>query len=112
MSSWPGDWLDNLDDEDREVWDEFVDHFRKDALAKMTDSAFIASLVPRGDFDVKFATELGAAIMLDKPILAIVAPGARVSESLRRVAKEIVEADLDLEEGRQQVHEAIRRMTT
>lgn len=104
------DWVDDLDEDERQGWDEFVNHFRRDALAKMAGSAFVASIVPRGEFDVKFATELGAAIMLDKPILAIVAPGATVPEKLRLVATEVVEADLDLEDGREKIGEAIRRM--
>ena len=104
------DWIDKLDEDERQRWDEFVDHFRRDALEKMTESAFVASLVPREKFDVKFATELGAAIMLDKPILAIVAPGAVVPEKLRLVAEEVVEADVDVEAGRLKIMAAIDRV--
>lgn len=104
------DWLDELDDESRKGWDEFVDHFRRDALYKMTESAFVASIVPDKGFDVKFAAELGAAIMLNKPILAIVMPGAEISDKLRQVTDHVVEADLDVEEGRKKVAAAISTM--
>ena len=40
--------------------------------------------------DVQYWTELGGAIMLDKPILAIVFGDARVPEKLARVADEVV----------------------
>lgn len=104
------DWRDELDDDERDAWDDFVDHFRRDALQKMESSAFVASLVPRGDFDVKFAVELGAAIMLDKPIVAIAAPGATIPDRLRRVVDELVEADVDTAEGREAIAAALARV--
>ena len=104
------DWLDELSPEDRARWDEFVDHARREAFAKIDGSAFVMSLVPKGDYDVKFAVELGAAIMLDKPIIAVLMPGARASAKLLEVADEVVYADVDLEEGRRKVTEAIGRM--
>ena len=104
------DWLDELSPRDRAEWDDFVDGVRRDALAKISDSAFVMSLVPRGDTDIKFEVELGLAIMLDKPILAVVLPGAAVPERLRRVADEIVEADIDLEAGRRAIGAAMERM--
>lgn len=48
-----GDWLDDLDAEQRREWDRFVDHFRRDALEKIDGSAFVASIAPRDGFDVK-----------------------------------------------------------
>lgn len=103
------DWVDELSEEDRRGWNEFVDHFRRDALEKIAGSGAFVSLVPHnpGEFDVKFAVELGAAVMLDKPILAIVMPGAKVSGKLRTIADEIVEADLDTEDGRAIVGKAV-----
>lgn len=104
-----GDWTSGLSPEDREAWDEFVDNFRRDALLKMENSAFVASLVP-GEFDVKFAVELGAAIMLDKPIVAIAMPGARIPDTLRRIAAEVIETDVDTEEGRREIGDALARV--
>lgn len=104
------DWTDDLSKKERKEWNRFVDHFRRDTLEKMESSAFVMSLVPEEGFDVKFALELGAAIMLDKPIMAIVQPGAQVPPKLREVCEEIVEADIDLEEGRKAITAAISRM--
>lgn len=106
------DWLDQLEADEQAEWERLVEHFRRDALEKMDESAFVASLVPKSDkFDVKFAMETGAAILLGKPILAIVMPGAELPGKLALVADEVVEADMDTEEGRNLVHQAISRMT-
>jgi hypothetical protein len=104
------DWVEEMSEDERREWDAFVHHFRTDTLAKMVESAFVASLVPSGDFDVKFALETGAAIMLDKPIVAIVQPGGVIPRKLRLVADEVVEADIDTEAGRRKVMEALKRM--
>jgi hypothetical protein len=104
------DWLDNLAPDERAHWDEFVDHFRRDTLHKMESSAFVASLLPRGEFDVKFALETGTAVMLGKPIVVIVQPGGEIPGKLGLVADEIVEADVDTEEGRQQIAAALARI--
>lgn len=104
------DWTEELSDEGRAEWDRFVEHFRRSTVEQMAESAFVMSIVPTGEFDVKFAVELGAAVMMDKPIMAIVQPGANVPEKLRRVCEEVVEADIDLEEGRKKITAAIDRL--
>ena len=101
------DW--EMDAEQETAWNEFVSHFREDALLKLDSSAFVVSLVP-GEFDVKFAVELGAAIMFDKPILAVLSPESLVPERLKRVCDELVIADVDTEEGRELIRDAILRM--
>jgi hypothetical protein len=104
------DWLDDLTSEQRADWDDFVEHFRRDAVQKLEESAYVASLVPRGEFDVKFALETGAAILMGKPMLAIIQPGAEMPGKLGLVADEIVEADVDTEEGRAKVTAALARL--
>jgi hypothetical protein len=104
------DWESELTPEQREQWEAYVDHFRRETLQKMAESGFVMQLVPdREHFDVKFATELGCSIMLDKPILAVVMPGAEISGKLRLVADEIIVADIDTEAGRKLVGEQIKR---
>lgn len=71
-------------------WEAWVDHIRTDTIPKMIDSAFVVSLVPEGDTDIKFAVELGLCIMLDKPILAVVPPGVKVSDKLAAIADIII----------------------
>jgi hypothetical protein len=103
-------WVDDLDGDSRKAWDSFVAHARREAAAKIAESAFVISLVPGGEPDIKYAVELGLSIMLDKPLLIVVAPGVKIPERLRRVADELVVADLDVEAGREALHRAIERM--
>jgi hypothetical protein len=83
-----------------DAWQEpntqrWVRHVLDDMAPKLAGSAATISLVPDsngpGEGDVKFWVELGAAIMLDKPIIAVTFDGRTVPERLRRVADEVVE---------------------
>lgn len=80
---------------DNPQWRDYAKRVRTELLPKLKDSAATVSLVPAGETDVKFAVELGLSIMLDKPIVAVVPPGARVPAKLVAVADCIVEGDLD-----------------
>jgi hypothetical protein len=102
-----GDFTEGMTPEEREGWEEYVEHFRRDTLQKMDSSAYVMSMVPRGGFDVKFATELGAAIMLGKPIFAVAMPGAEVADKLVQVADQIVYADVDTEAGQREIARAL-----
>lgn len=102
-----GDWLSELGGEDRKAWDAFVDHVRRETVHGIDESAFVMSVVPTDEVDVKFAVELGLAIMLDKPLLIVAQPGAHVPERLRQVAGKVVEVDIDTREG---AHELAREV--
>jgi hypothetical protein len=98
------DWMEKLTPEERQDWDDFVYHARADAMKKIDESALVMSLVPDKP-DIKFAVELGLAIMLDKPIVAVAQPGIRVPAGLRRVAHCVIEMgdDFDTEVGRKEL---------
>lgn len=66
-----------------------------DLVPKMRNTGAVISLVPATETDVKFAVELGFAIMLGKPIIAVVRPGTQVPPKLVLVADEIVELGAD-----------------
>lgn len=105
------DWRDELNDEQRAEWDAFVEHFRRETIHQIDASAAFLSLIPdRDNWDVNFCVQLGTAILLDKPLLAIVMPGAHVPEKMRLVADEIVEADVDTEDGKAAIAAAVGRM--
>lgn len=85
---------------------DFLD-YAKQVREGMADSAMCVSLVPHdGATDAKFAVELGYAIMLDKPIIAVVPPGRTVPDGLRRVAYAVVEADMGAE-GRRKLKDVV-----
>ena len=79
---------------DDPAWLDYAAHVI-DSLVPMTSkSKVIISLVPSGPSDVKFAVELGMSIMMDKPIVLLVTPGAKVPDHLRRAADAIIEGSL------------------
>lgn len=68
----------------------------RDKLVPMIkNSRAVVSLVNPDNVDAKFAVELGVAVMLDKPIIALVKPGTRIPEKLARVVDRFVEYDPD-----------------
>jgi hypothetical protein len=104
-------WEDELDAGERREWDRFVAYQREHTVKAMEGSAFVMSLIPSEEaFDIKFAVETGMAIMLDKPILAIAAPGAKIPPKMLLVADIVLYVDIDTEDGRRQVEEAIKEM--
>lgn len=93
--------------EEREAWDEFVESTRRGGLVEMIQGAGIFLTIAPEQTDVKFAVELGFAIMLDKPIMTVVMPNREISKHLARVSDLIVYADIDTEEGRLKLERAI-----
>lgn len=89
------EWSQRYDD----LWDDprakqFAKNVREDLLPKMADSALCAVIVTGGS-DVKLMVEIGASIMLDKPIVLAVSPGVEIPPKLRLVADEIIVLDQD-----------------
>jgi hypothetical protein len=103
------DWFGSLSSSERADWDAFVDHARENTVRGMADSAFVMSLVPEGKPDIKFAVELGLAIMMGKPLLVVQMPGTEVPPKLRQVADLVVMADLDTEEGKRVLATRIKK---
>lgn len=85
----------SMSPEEEKQFQEYVNFHREHTAKQMASSAFVTSIVPSGETDIKFAMELGLSIMLDKPILALVRPGAPVPPKLRKVADQIVEIGMD-----------------
>lgn len=102
-------WEESLTKQERDEWQRIITHAREDTIRQMEASAFVATLVP-DEPDIKFMLELGMAIMLDKPIIALVTPTSKVPDRLRLIADEVIEVDLDTEEGREKIAEAISRI--
>jgi hypothetical protein len=71
----------------------WVRHVIDEMAPKLEDSAVSISLVPEDrEGDVKFWVELGAAIMMNKPIIAVAFGDKPVPAKLALVADEIVRA--------------------
>lgn len=103
------DWLDELSADERADWDRFVEHYRRNVVNQIAESSVFLSLVPDEPPDVKFAAELGFAILFNKPIIAVTHSQRDCPAGLRRVAHSVIEADIDLEEGRQKLADVLSR---
>jgi hypothetical protein len=82
-------------------------------IPKLEGSSSVVSIMPQGEPDVKYAVELGLSIMMDKPIILVVAPGTKVPAKLALVADDIVEADWageNMEKTRDAIMAAIGRL--
>jgi hypothetical protein len=86
----------------------FVREVKTDLIPKLESSAVVASILPLGETDVKFALELGLSIMLDKPIVAIVRPGVPIPEKLARVVDAWVESRPDREGTAEAINAAMQ----
>lgn len=91
----------------------YAAHALEEMLPKLSGSEFCVSIAPspggegKGRGDVKYWVELGASIMLDKPILVIAAPGQKLPERLRRVADEVFEVDWTSADAQQELAEKL-----
>jgi hypothetical protein len=93
---------------------EYAGHALAEMLPKLIDSAVCVSLAPspepgepRGVGDVKYWVELGASIMLDKPIIVLAMPGQELPERLERVADKVIRADMRTEAGQKAAQEQL-----
>lgn len=81
---------------DDKAWFAFNQDFRDNLVPKLLSSSIYLG-IGSSEWDVKFAAELGAAIIMDKPILLVVPKGRTISEHFRRVA-DIVVDDWDIDD--------------
>lgn len=94
-----------------EEWQRFVEHTQRETVTQIMGSGAVLSIVPpSGKTDVKFAVELGLGIMLDKPLVLLVHPGQEIPNKLRQIADAVVEADIDTEDGKQRLMDALDRL--
>lgn len=81
----------------------YANHFIGEVAPKIRGSAFMITIAPPASgADVKLATELGYAILLDKPLIVLVpvGRGEHTAKKLLRIADHVIEADFETEEGR------------
>jgi hypothetical protein len=93
-------------------FDEFAASVRAELIPKLKDSSVFLSIIPENDIDVKFAVELGVAIMLDKPIIACIRPGTKIPEKLARVVDRFVEIDPNSSDWHDRLKDVLTEMTS
>lgn len=72
---------------------EFVENVRRHLIPRIRDATTSLTFFTGGEPDVKLSVELGLSILLDKPIILCVTPGAKVPNKLAKVADDIIEID-------------------
>lgn len=89
----------------------WTSHVRHQVLPKLSASTFVMTIDPSGEVDIKIAVELGLAILLGKPIIAVTTPGRVPNRGLTRVADVMIEADYSHPERvAEQLRDAMRRL--
>ena len=70
---------------------------RKRLIPKMRGSENVLMLAPdvKAEFDISFALQIGACILLEKPLILVVHPGRQIPPKLRAIADRVIEADLN-----------------
>lgn len=76
-------------------WENFKAHVKENLIPQIEGSSLFVTIVPSGEVDIKFAIELGLSIMYDKPLIAVIPPGRKISEKLARVVDRFVEFDVN-----------------
>jgi Trp operon repressor len=93
--------------EEQAQWDRFVTAARKTVIEGIAPSALTMILSPPDpeNLDIKQAFEIGASLLLDKPLVLLVMSGRPVPPGLRRAAHTIIrlQEDLDTEAGRREL---------
>ena len=93
---------------------EFAERAITKLVPMVDESAYCVALVPRKpeDFnDIKFCIELGMMIMMDKPIVFVIAPGTKVPEKLIKVADRIIELDTNDAKFMATLEETLQELT-
>lgn len=80
------------DDQDMQNW---IDRHNTELRPMIKDSAYVIGLISGSEPDAKQAVEIGFTLLLGKPLILAVSPGAQVPPGLVKAADAIVEADLD-----------------
>jgi len=92
-------------------FDKWAQRIREELVPKIEGSEIFVSITPSNpeEVDVKFAVELGLAIMMDKPIIATCRPGTKIPAKLAAVVDRFVEMDEDnMPESSQRLTEVIK----
>lgn len=84
----PQGWTDRSPDVE-----EFLDWVDRDLRPRIEKSEVSVIICSKSPVDAKLALEVGYSMLLGKPLMLVVEPGAQVAEKLVAAADEIVEHD-------------------
>lgn len=76
-----------------EAMEDLADHARKDIIPKMRGSAFCVTVVTPHGIDPYLCLQLGACLLLEKPLLILALGNVWIPARVRALADAIVEGD-------------------
>jgi len=92
------------DDDDTNT---YLEHFRREVIPEIR-RATINLTVYSGKVDPKLCLELGASILLDKPLLVVAVKGSHLPPKLRLLADRVVEVeDVDAPGASEEIKRAV-----
>jgi len=91
---------------DTPEFEEWAVSVKEELFPKLRASACSVTLYS-GAFDAKIAVELGAAILLDKPIIVLASPGVEVPSKLRKVAERVMVFDMNDQKAMDELGEVL-----
>jgi hypothetical protein len=76
-------------------WLDFVDRAQRELIPKLAGSAVVLVIAPDigGKLDIQFALQIGASILMEKPLLVVMPKGREPPPKLMRVADRIIFLD-------------------
>lgn len=98
-------------DEIDEAMEALADNARKDIIPKMRGSAFCVTVVTPHGIDPYLCLQLGACLLLEKPLLILALGGVWIPARVRALADAIVEGDsMKNLEVQERIQRAMRAM--
>jgi hypothetical protein len=88
---------------------DFLSYAETEMFPKL-EASLMSMVVCDGRHDAAMAVQLGAMLLMDKPLIVVVVKGAKVSAKLRMIADELVEIDVFDDTAREEVARAVGRL--
>lgn len=86
--------------------EKYLDRFKEEALPMIEGSVISLVIAPERP-DPKVCLELGATLLLDKPLILVITRGHTVPANLRRCAAAVVEGEIDEPDFQERLQQAI-----
>jgi hypothetical protein len=91
----------------------YAKRFFDEVAPMIKSSAYMVTIAPpTSAADVKIATELGFAILLDKPLVVLAPRGRHIAEKLLRIADHVITGDMDTPAGMAEMQARLKAVLT
>lgn len=103
------------DTNDSPEYRDWCEHMAANLAPKIEDSRCVLSFLPDGDLHIDehvihLALELGLSLLMDKPMIVVVEPGAKMPAKLASVADALVEGPPVGADFQHRLEAALRRV--